>query len=196
VLRYGALYGPDAIDGWMSLVRKRMFPIVGGGTGWMSLVHVDDAVAATALAVERKAAGVFNIVDDEPAPARDWLPVLADALGAPVSPCRHRAGRLAARRQQRPGTRPRLDAAVPVLANRLRRDEDNLTAPWVPLLHPPPHPGSGERADEPVQVGVRLPPAQSEARRAQPVQDRVRHHESRPKGLVLRRSGTCQTGTQ
>jgi nucleoside-diphosphate-sugar epimerase len=82
VLRYGALYGPDAIDGWMSLVRKRMFPIVGGGTGWMSLVHVDDAVAATALAVERKAAGVFNIVDDEPAPVREWVPYLAQCAGA------------------------------------------------------------------------------------------------------------------
>jgi nucleoside-diphosphate-sugar epimerase len=82
VLRYGALYGPDAIEGWMSLVRKRMFPIVGGGTGWMSLVHVDDAAAATVLAVERKAAGVFNIVDDEPAPVREWVPYLARCAGA------------------------------------------------------------------------------------------------------------------
>lgn len=82
VLRYGALYAPDAIEGWVSLVRKRMFPIVGGGNGWMSLVHADDAAAATVLAVERKAAGVFNIVDDEPAPIRDWVPYLAQCVGA------------------------------------------------------------------------------------------------------------------
>jgi nucleoside-diphosphate-sugar epimerase len=82
VLRYGALYGPDASDGWISLVRKRMLPIVGGGNGWMSLVHVADAAAATVLAVERKAAGVFNIVDDEPAPVREWVPYLAQCVGA------------------------------------------------------------------------------------------------------------------
>lgn len=82
VLRYGALYGPEASDGWISLVRKRMFPIVGGGTGWMSLVHVDDAAAATVLAIEGKAAGVFNIVDDEPAPIREWVPYLAQCVGA------------------------------------------------------------------------------------------------------------------
>jgi nucleoside-diphosphate-sugar epimerase len=81
-LRYGALYGPAASNGWTALVRKRKFPIVGGGTGWMSLVHVDDAAAATVLAVEQKAAGVFNIVDDEPAPVRDWVPYLAECVGA------------------------------------------------------------------------------------------------------------------
>jgi nucleoside-diphosphate-sugar epimerase len=82
VVRYGALYGPTAIDGWISLVRKRMFPIVGGGTGWMSLVHVDDAATATVLAVEQKISGVFNIVDDEPAPVREWVPYLAQCVGA------------------------------------------------------------------------------------------------------------------
>lgn len=81
-LRYGALYGPTAIDGWISLVRKRMFPVVGGGTGWMSLVHVDDAAAATVLAVEQRATGVFNIVDDEPAPVHEWVPYLAQCVGA------------------------------------------------------------------------------------------------------------------
>jgi non-heme chloroperoxidase len=204
ILRNGTLYGPGTWYSPGGLADQQLRRTGGTGAvpgpliaddGVSSFVHVEDAARAAVAALDWPS-GAVNIVDDEPAPARDWLPVLADALGAPVSPCRHRAGRLAARRQQRPGTRPRLDAAVPVLANRLRRDEDNLTAPWVPLLHPPPHPGSGERADEPVQVGVRLPPVQSEARRAQPVQDRVRHHESRPKGLVLRRSGTCQTGTQ
>jgi len=82
VLRYGALYSADAIEGWVALVRKRMFPIVGGGTGRMSLVHVDDAAAATVLAVERKADGVFNIVDDEPAPVSEWVPYLARCVGA------------------------------------------------------------------------------------------------------------------
>lgn len=81
-LRYGALYGPAAIDGWIALVRKRMFPIVGGGNGWVSLVHVHDAAAATVLAVEQKAAGLFNIVDNEPAPVREWVPHLARCVGA------------------------------------------------------------------------------------------------------------------
>jgi nucleoside-diphosphate-sugar epimerase len=77
VLRYGSLYGPDAIDDWVELVRKRQFPLVGGGTGYLSWVHLDDAAGATVLALEQKATGVFNIVDDEPAPASEWLPYLA-----------------------------------------------------------------------------------------------------------------------
>ncbi len=67
VVRYGSLYGPGAIDDQVKLVRKRMFPLVGGGTGCYSWVHLDDAASATVLAVEQKAVGVFNIVDDEPA---------------------------------------------------------------------------------------------------------------------------------
>ena len=59
-----------------------MFPLVGGGTGYSSWVHVDDAASATVLAVEQKATGVFNIVDDEPAPASEWLPFLAECAGA------------------------------------------------------------------------------------------------------------------
>ena len=81
-LRYGALYGPGATDDQVELVRKRMFPLVGGGTGYFSWVHLDDAASATVLAVEQQASGVFNIVDDEPAPASDWLPYLAECAGA------------------------------------------------------------------------------------------------------------------
>jgi nucleoside-diphosphate-sugar epimerase len=81
-LRYGWLYGPGATDDLVELVRKRQFPLVGGGTGYTSWVHVDDAASATVLAVEQKARGVFNIVDDEPAPASEWLPYLAACAGA------------------------------------------------------------------------------------------------------------------
>jgi nucleoside-diphosphate-sugar epimerase len=81
-LRYGALYGPGATDDQVELVRKRQFPLVGGGTGYCSWVHVDDAASATVLAVEQQAKGVFNIVDDEPAPASEWLPYLAACAGA------------------------------------------------------------------------------------------------------------------
>jgi nucleoside-diphosphate-sugar epimerase len=81
-LRYGSFYGPGAIDDQVELVRKRQFPLVGGGTGYMSWVHLDDAASATILAMEQKATGVFNIVDDEPAPASEWLPYLAACAGA------------------------------------------------------------------------------------------------------------------
>jgi nucleoside-diphosphate-sugar epimerase len=82
VLRYGGFYGPGANDDQVKLVRKRLFPLVGGGTGYVSWVHVDDAASATVLAVEQKARGVFNIVDDEPAPVSEWLPYLAACAGA------------------------------------------------------------------------------------------------------------------
>jgi nucleoside-diphosphate-sugar epimerase len=82
VLRYGWLYGPGATDDLVEPVRKRQFPVVGGGTGYCSWVHLDDAASATVLAVEQKARGVFNIVDDEPAPASEWLPYLAACAGA------------------------------------------------------------------------------------------------------------------
>jgi nucleoside-diphosphate-sugar epimerase len=82
VLRYGGFYGPGANDDQVKLVLKRLFPLVGGGTGYVSWVHVDDAASATVLAVEQKAKGVFNIVDDEPAPASEWLPYLAECAGA------------------------------------------------------------------------------------------------------------------
>jgi len=82
VLRYGGLYGPGATDDQVELVRKRQYPVVGGGTGYYSWVHLDDAANATVLAVEQQARGVFNIVDDEPAPADEWLPYLAACAGA------------------------------------------------------------------------------------------------------------------
>jgi nucleoside-diphosphate-sugar epimerase len=82
VLRYGWLYGPGASDTLVEAVRKRQFPLVGGGTGYCSWVHLDDAASATVLAVEQQAKGVFNVVDDEPAPASEWLPYLAACAGA------------------------------------------------------------------------------------------------------------------
>ena len=81
-LRYGWLYGPGATDDTVAVVRKRQFPLVGGGTGYTSWVHLDDAASATVLAVEQQAKGVFNIVDDEPAPVSEWLPYLAECAGA------------------------------------------------------------------------------------------------------------------
>jgi nucleoside-diphosphate-sugar epimerase len=88
VLRYGNLYGPgtaissDPAAAMSGPVRRRRFPIVGGGGGVWSHVHVADAAAATVAAVERGGPGIYNIVDDEPAPVRAWLPALASALEA------------------------------------------------------------------------------------------------------------------
>jgi nucleoside-diphosphate-sugar epimerase len=81
-LRYGGFYGPGASDDQIELVRKRQFPLVGGGTGYFSWVHLDDAASATVRAVEQQVQGVFGIVDDEPAPASEWLPYLAACAGA------------------------------------------------------------------------------------------------------------------
>jgi nucleoside-diphosphate-sugar epimerase len=81
-LRYGSFYGPGVIDEQVTLVRKRQFPLVGRGTGYISWVQLDDAASATVLAVEQKATGVFCIVDDEPAPVGEWLPYLAACAGA------------------------------------------------------------------------------------------------------------------
>jgi nucleoside-diphosphate-sugar epimerase len=80
-LRYGSFYGA-ANDAAIDPVRKRQFPIVGDGGGVWSFIHLDDAATATVLALGRDGPAVYNIVDDEPAPVRDWLPVLAEALGA------------------------------------------------------------------------------------------------------------------
>jgi nucleoside-diphosphate-sugar epimerase len=82
VLRYGWFYGPGATDDLVEPVRKRQFPVVGNGAGYCSWVHLEDAASATVLAVERGAKGVFNIVDDDPAPASEWLPYLASVAGA------------------------------------------------------------------------------------------------------------------
>ncbi|HKH29700.1 MAG TPA: NAD(P)-dependent oxidoreductase [Gaiellaceae bacterium] len=82
ILRYGSFYGPGASDPLVELIRKRKFPIVGGGEGVWSWIHIDDAAAATVAAVERGSPGIYNIVDDDPAPVADWLPYLAEAIGA------------------------------------------------------------------------------------------------------------------
>ena len=86
MLRYGGFYGPgttiDEGGEHVELIRKRKFPLGDGGTGIWSFVHLDDAAAATVLALEQDASGIYNVVDDEPAPVREWLPVLADALEA------------------------------------------------------------------------------------------------------------------
>jgi nucleoside-diphosphate-sugar epimerase len=86
VLRYGQFYGPGtyfARDGSIAKrVRRRRFPIVGPGDGVFSFIHLDDASSATVAAVERGPSGIYNVVDDEPAPVREWLPVYAEALGA------------------------------------------------------------------------------------------------------------------
>jgi nucleoside-diphosphate-sugar epimerase len=87
-LRYGGFYGPgtgiEAAPGAVmgELIRKRKFPIVGGGAGVWSQVHITDAASATVAAIERGKPGIYHVADDEPAPVREWLPVLARALAA------------------------------------------------------------------------------------------------------------------
>ena len=85
-LRYGGFYGA-ANDAQIKPVRKRQFPIVGDGGGIFSWMHLEDGAAATVLALEHPGPAIYNIVDDDPAPVREWLPVLAEALGA--KPPRH-----------------------------------------------------------------------------------------------------------
>jgi nucleoside-diphosphate-sugar epimerase len=91
VLRYGGFYGPGtslAVGGEMlEAIRRRLFPVVGSGAGAASFIHIEDAARATLAAIERGEPGLYNIVDDEPAPASEWLPYLADAVGA--RPPRH-----------------------------------------------------------------------------------------------------------
>jgi len=86
VLRYGAFYGPGTSlalgSEQFELVRKRKFPLVGDGAGVWSFIHVADAAEATLAAIEHGSRGVYNVVDDDPAPVAEWLPVLAQALGA------------------------------------------------------------------------------------------------------------------
>jgi nucleoside-diphosphate-sugar epimerase len=85
-LRYGGFYGPGTGLGrggdMLELVRGRKLPIVGAGQGVWSLIHIHDAARATALAVDHGATGVYNIVDDRPAPVAEWLPALAETVGA------------------------------------------------------------------------------------------------------------------
>ncbi len=101
VLRYGGFYGPDTslAPGGESteMIRSGKFPVVGDGAGIWSFVHIADAAEATVAALERGRRGIYNVVDDEPAPVREWLPAVASALGA--KPPRHVprwAGRLLA----------------------------------------------------------------------------------------------------
>ncbi len=85
VLRYGAFYGPHSglFDGpFLAQLRDRRVPMIGDGGGWWSFLHLDDAASATALTIETGDPGVYNVVDDEPAPVREWLPALAAMLGA------------------------------------------------------------------------------------------------------------------
>ncbi|MGH3342585.1 MAG: NAD-dependent epimerase/dehydratase family protein [Carbonactinosporaceae bacterium] len=85
-LRYGSFYGPGTSLGAggdiLRMVGKRQLPIVGGGRGVWSFVHIGDVAAATVAALDGGAPGLYNITDDEPAPVADWLPELADAIGA------------------------------------------------------------------------------------------------------------------
>src|SRR5438067_3216977 len=82
VLRYGALYGPGASKILLEMLRKRQVPVVGGGAGVWSFVEITDAAAATLAAVDRGAPGLYNVVDDDPAPVAEWLPYLAQVAGA------------------------------------------------------------------------------------------------------------------
>lgn len=82
VLRYGFFYGPGAFEQMLEPVRKRKLPVVGSGAGIWSWIHLDDAAAATVAAAEGGAPGVYNVVDDEPAPVAEWLPYLAEVVGA------------------------------------------------------------------------------------------------------------------
>ena len=89
MLRYGFFYGPgtsiatEPEGGQVTGIRKRQLPVIGDGAGIWTFTHIDDAAAATALAVERGAPGLYNVVDDDPAPVAEWLPALAEAVGAP-----------------------------------------------------------------------------------------------------------------
>jgi nucleoside-diphosphate-sugar epimerase len=106
VLRYGFFYGPgtsyDADGQQIETIKKRQMPIIGGGKGHFPFIHIDDAASATAAAVDRGSPGVYNVVDDEPAPGHEWIPYVADLVGArkpirvPVFIARMAAGRMAA----------------------------------------------------------------------------------------------------
>ena len=96
VLRYGTFYGPGTSmapgEAMFELIRKRMFPIVGDGGGVWSFIHIADAAEATVAAIEHGSRGVYNVVDDDPAPVAEWLPALAQILGAEEPPQAPRDG--------------------------------------------------------------------------------------------------------
>jgi nucleoside-diphosphate-sugar epimerase len=87
VLRYGGFYGPGTSMSpggeQLEMIRRRKFPVVGDGRGMWSFVHIADAAEATVLAVERGRRGIYNVVDDDPAPVAEWLPSMAQSIGAP-----------------------------------------------------------------------------------------------------------------
>ena len=83
VVRYGGLYGPGSSEALGGILRKRMFPVIGNGAGIVSSTHIDDAASGTLAALERGRRGIYNIVDDEPTPSREFIPAVAEALGAP-----------------------------------------------------------------------------------------------------------------
>jgi nucleoside-diphosphate-sugar epimerase len=83
VVRYGGLYGPGSSETLAEILRKRMFPVIGSGAGVVSSTHIDDAAGGTLAALERGRPGIYNIVDDDPAPSREFIPAIAAALGAP-----------------------------------------------------------------------------------------------------------------
>jgi nucleoside-diphosphate-sugar epimerase len=103
LLRYGNFYGPGASDSLVQLVRQRRMPIIGDGNGVWSWIHLDDAASATVAALEAGLEGIYNVTDDEPAKVAEWLPYLAQVLGAkaplhiPVWAARLLAGDVATR---------------------------------------------------------------------------------------------------
>ena len=107
VLRYGAFYGPGTSlapgQEQFELVRRRKFPVVGDGGGVWSFIHVADAAVATVAAIEHGSRGVYNVVDDDPAPVADWLPALAQELGAKKPDARAAVRRADVRRRGRRG---------------------------------------------------------------------------------------------
>jgi 2-alkyl-3-oxoalkanoate reductase len=82
VLRYGTLYGPATMDDYAEMLHKRRLPIIGDGAGVWSFIHLDDAAAATVSALDRGEPDTYNIVDDDPAPVSEWIPYLAELVGA------------------------------------------------------------------------------------------------------------------
>jgi nucleoside-diphosphate-sugar epimerase len=82
VVRYGGLYGPGSSEKLVEILNRRMFPVIGNGAGMVSSTHIDDAAGGTLAALERGRRGIYNIVDDEPAPSREFIPTIAEAVGA------------------------------------------------------------------------------------------------------------------
>jgi nucleoside-diphosphate-sugar epimerase len=147
-LRYGWFYGPGTSLGkgrkYIEAIRRRQFPIIGDGTGVWSSIHIDDVAAATLAAVERGAAGVYNIVDDEPAPVVEWLPLLASAIGAP--PPRH----------------------IPAWLGRPLIGEHGLVLMTRPAVLPIPRPSASSAGSRGTQVGARVSGQGSPIRRVRP----------------------------